>query len=193
MATAFAKASPDRVYRLSSANWMEVMGDREVQALWGIGARTAARLSEHGLHTVAQLAVADREDLAAWFGPTIGPRLRVLARGGASRTIATEEWVPRSRSKQVTYPSDLTDPVEIADQVALLTRDVCQEVFAEGRLATHVAVVVRTATFFTRVKTSKLSEPTREAAVVEAGARAVLQRFDITRPVRLLGVRVILA
>ena len=193
MATAFAKASPDRVYRLSSANWIEVMGGRDVRELWGIGARTAARLAEHGLRTVAELAVADREDLAAWFGPTIGPRLRVLARGGASRTISTDEWVPRSRSKQVTYPTDLTDPLEIADQVAALAQEVCQEVFAEGRVATHVAVVVRTSTFYTRVRTGKLPEPTREPAVVQAGARVVLQRFDITRPVRLLGVRVLLA
>jgi DNA polymerase-4 len=55
-----------------------------------------------------------------------------------------------------------------------------------------VAVVVRTATFYTRVKTGKLPEPTSEPAVVEAGALTVLERFDITRPVRLLGVRVLL-
>jgi DNA polymerase-4 len=193
MATVFAKASPDRVYRLSSANWMQIMGGRDVVELWGIGRRTAARLAEHELRTVAQLAAADREDLAAWFGPTIGPRLRVLARGGATRTVSTEERMPRSRSKQVTYPTDLSDPSEIADQLARLTRDVCKEVFAEGRVATHVSVVVRTSTFFTQVKTGKLLEPTKQPLVVEAKALDVLARFDITRPVRLLGVRVLLA
>jgi DNA polymerase-4 len=193
MATAFAKASPERVYRLSSANWMSVMGHREVSELWGVGARTAARLADHGIRTVAQLAVADREDLASWFGPTTGPRLRVLARGGSSRTVSTEEFVPRSRSKQVTFPRDLTDPVEIADQVATLSRDVCREVFAEGRVATHVSVVVRTSTFYTQTLTGKLAEPTTQPAVVEARARDVLDRFDITRPVRLVGVRVLLA
>lgn len=193
MATAFAKASHERVYRLSSANWTTVMGGRDVGDLWGIGSRTAARLAEHGVRTVAQLAAADREDLASWFGPTIGPRLRVLARGGASRTVSTEEWVPRSRSKQVTFPHDLTDPAEIADQLTILTQDVCREVFAEGRVATHVSVVVRTSTFYTRIKTGKLAEPTTEPDQVEARARDVLGRFEITRPVRLLGVRVLLA
>ena len=193
MATTLAKASPERVYRLSSANWMEVMGGRDVSELWGVGAKTAARLREHGLRTVVQLAVADREDLASWFGPTIGPRLRVLARGGASRTVSTEEFVPRSRSKQVTFPRDLTDPAEIADQVAILALDVCREVFAEGRAATHVSVVVRTSTFYTRTLTGKLAEPTTQPDLVAARAREVLDRFDITRPVRLLGVRVLLA
>ena len=41
MATGFAKASPERVFRLSSANWMAVMGQRPVTDLWGIGKRTA--------------------------------------------------------------------------------------------------------------------------------------------------------
>ena len=35
---------------------------------------------------------------------------------------------------------------------------------AEGRRVTHVAVKVRTATFFTRTKISKLDEPTTDAA-----------------------------
>jgi DNA polymerase-4 len=192
MATTFAKAAPDRVYRLSSANWQQVMGDREVVELWGVGARTAARLAEHGIRTVGQLATADRGALASWFGPTTGPRLRVLARGGASRSVSTEEWVPRSRSKQVTFESDLTDAAEIAARVSDLTRDVCREVFAQGRVATHVGVVVRTSTFFTRVRTGKLPQPSTDPEVVVATARAVLERFDITRPVRLLGVRVVL-
>jgi DNA polymerase-4 len=193
MATTFAKSSPDRIYRLSSANWVDVMGDRSVIELWGIGSRTAARLATQGVRTVAELAVANPDDLAAWFGPRVGPRLRVLARGGGSRTVSADERVPRSRSKQVTYPTDLTDPAEITGEVAALTRDVCREVFGEGRVATHVSVVVRTSTFYTRVKICKLPEPTTEPAVVEEGARSVLKRFDIIRPVRLLGVRVILA
>jgi DNA polymerase-4 len=193
MATAFAKASSERVYRLSSANWVQVMGERDVGALWGIGSRTAARLAEHGIRTVTELAHAEREDLATWFGPTTGPRLRALARGGVSRTVSSEERPARSRSKQVTFASDLTDPTEIAGQVSALTADVCREVFGDGRVATHVSVVVRTSSFFTQVKTGKLAEPTSDPAVVAARALAVLERFEISRPVRLLGVRVLLA
>ena len=59
--------------------------------------------------------------------------------------------------------------------------------------ATHVGVTVRTRSFFTQIKTGKLSEVTSDPDVVESGARAVLARFDIQRPVRLLGVRLDLA
>ena len=193
MATGFAKTAPERVYRFDSTNWMPVMGDRDVVELWGIGKRTAARLAAHGVHTVTDLALADHDDLATWFGPTSGPRLRVLARGGGSRTVTTEAWLARSKSHQVTFPEDLTDPTAIADQIAAMARQLCAEVAADGRQVTHVGVVVRTRTFFTRVLTGKLPEITTDPDVVEAGARRVLERFEITRPVRLLGVRLDLA
>ncbi len=190
MATTFAKASKEKVFRLSTVNWLPLMGERDVTALWGIGKRTATRLAEHDVHTVIDLATADRDNLARWFGPTIGPSLRVLARGGAARTIDAAERIARSRSKQVTYRHDLTDPDEICRQIDSLTRDVCAEVFAAGRAASHVGVVVRTASFFTQVKTGKLAEPTTETDRVVERALVVLDRFEITRPVRLLGIRV---
>jgi DNA polymerase IV len=193
MATRFAKEKPERIYRLDSANWMSVMGDRDVTELWGIGARTAARLAAHHLRTVTDLAQANRDDLADWFGPTTGPHLRALARGGGSRTVTAEPWVAKSKSRQVTFPTDLTDPAVIADQVASLARDLCTEITSDGRQATHVAVTVRSRTFFTQVKSAKLPEATTDKDLVEDAARRILARFVITRPVRLLGVRLDLA
>lgn len=193
MATGFAKSSAEKVFRLSSTNWMAVMGARPVTDLWGIGTRTGARLSDHGIATVTDLAVADRGDMAAWFGPTIGPGLRALARGGTARTVDPVERVAKSRSRQVTFPSDLTDPAEIRERIAALTSEVLADVTADGRLATHVGVIVRTATFFTQTKTGKLPAPTDEPDAMVAKAWEVLARFEITRPVRLLGVRLDLA
>jgi DNA polymerase IV len=193
MATRFAKTAPERIYRLDSSNWISIMGNRGVVELWGIGKRTAARLAAHQLHTVSDLALADRDDLAAWFGPTIGPRLRVLARGGSSRAVTTEPWLARSKSRQVTFAQDLTDPNEIGQEVAAMASELCEEIKADGRQVTHVGVTVRTRSFFTQVKTSKLPDVTTDPRIVEAGARAVLARFEINRPVRLLGVRLDLA
>jgi DNA polymerase-4 len=187
MATRFAKTAPDHIYRLDSSNWIPMMGHRDVAELWGIGKRTTARLAAQNLRTVTELALADRDDLAAWFGPTIGPRLRVLARGGSSRAITTEPWLARSKSRQVTFASDLTDLDEIGQKVAAMARELCEELEADGRQVTHVGVTVRTRSFFTQVKTSKLPEVTIDPRIVEAGARTALARFDINRPVRLLG------
>ena len=189
MATGFAKASPEKVFRLSSANWMMIMGERPVTDLWGIGKRIGARLGSYGITTVQYLATADREELARWFGPTIGPGLRALARGGTSRTVVAEERLAKSHSKQITYPQDLTEAAAIHEQVTALTREVLSQVVAEERVVTQVAVIVRTSTFFTQTKTGRLASATTEPEPVVAKALEVLGRFEISRPVRLLGVR----
>ena len=74
-----------------------------------------------------------------------------------------------------------------------MARELCADIKADGRQVARVGVTVRTRSFFTQVKTIKLLEATTDPGVVEAGARAVLARFDINRPVRLLGVRLDLA
>jgi DNA polymerase-4 len=189
-ATGFAK--PGGVARLARSDWLATMGPRPVTALWGIGNRTAARLREAGIETVLDLARADHEDLARRFGPTIGPHLRVLGLGGGDAPLVDEPHVARGRSREITFERDLTDPAEIAVQVTRLATEVTESVVAEGRLVTHVSVKVRTPTFFTRTKISKLPQATADPAEVSRMAAVVLSRFELTRPVRLLGVRVVL-
>jgi len=188
MATGFAK--PDGVYRLWSENWTAVMAERPVRELWGIGGKTAGKLAEQQIYTIAELAAADHRVLAGRFGPTIGPSLKLLAMGGASTSIATEQWIAKSRSKQTTYPTDLTDPAQIADAVNDLATALADDVRTDGRIVTHVGVTVRTSSFYTRTKTGKLAAPTSNPEDIRHGAGVVLDRFDITHPVRLLGVRV---
>lgn len=190
-ATGFAK--PGGIARLTRRDWLPVMGTRPVTAVWGIGARTAQRLGELGVHTVHDLAHADTDALARAFGPAIGPHLRILGLGGDDSPIVDEPWVARSRSREETFVRDLSDPAEVAAAVEGLAREVTASVVAEGRRITHVAVKVRTASFFTRTKIAKLGDgPTTDADVVAARALAVLGRFELDRPVRLLGVRVML-
>jgi DNA polymerase-4 len=163
-----------------------------VTAINGIGPRIADRLGQLGITTVAQLAASDHHELARRFGPTIGPNLRLLGIGGGDSPIVDAPHVPRSRSREVTFPRDLTDPGDVVAHVARLAQEVTASVAELDRRITHVGVKVRTATFFTRSKIGKLTEPTIDASVVVAKALDVLTRFEGGRPVRLLGVRVVL-
>ena len=87
----------------------------------------------------------------------------------------------------------MADPIELDAHLVRLAAEVTTSVVAEGRVVTHVAVKVRTASFYTRTKISKLPAPTTDPAEVARTARLVLGRFELTRAVRLLGVRVVLA
>ncbi|MCX4096465.1 DNA polymerase IV [Nocardia sp. alder85J] len=177
------------IFRLTADNWSALMAGRPTSALWGIGSRIAKRLSELGIDTVAQLAAADRDRLAAAFGPSTGPYLWVLGHGAGDTDVVTAPHVPVGRSKSETFPRDLTDRAEIETQVARLATAVAEEVAADGRITTRVGVIVRTSTFFTRTKQRKLPAPTTDIAEIVHTALEVLGRFELDRPIRLLGVR----
>jgi DNA polymerase-4 len=187
IATSFAK--PAGCFRLTAANWSAVMGDRPTEALWGVGAKTARKLADLGIDTVRQLAAADLERMRSRFGPTIGPWLIMLGRGVGSTTVSAAPWVRRGLSHQTTYPHDLTDRTAIEAELTALAGRVTADVVAEGRWIERVGIVVRFQSFYTPTRTTKLSEPTQDPATVANAAVGLLDRLDLRRPVRLLGVR----
>jgi len=187
VATGFAK--PAGIFVLTDGNWMDMLGDRPVDALWGVGPKTSKRLAALDITTVRQLAHTDAEMLTAAFGPRTGLWLLLLAKGGGDSDVSAEPWIPRSRSHVVTFPEDLTDRSQIDAAVQLLVRQTLDEVIAQDRVVSRVAVTVRTSTFYTRTKIRKLASPTTDLALITDTASAVLDQFELHRPVRLLGVR----
>jgi DNA polymerase-4 len=187
LATGFGK--PAGIYRLTKDNWVAVMAHRPTSALWGIGPKTTKKLAEMGLETVAQLARSDPADLAARFGPNMGPWYRTLALGAGDTNVEATPWVAKSRSREVTFQENLTDRGQIDEQVVALAKRVAQDVLDEGRPAARVAVKVRFAPFITLTRSMTLAGPTCDAAEIERAALEVLDKFEHTRPIRLLGVR----
>ncbi len=191
VATGFAK--PAGIFVLTDANWMSLMGQRPVDALWGVGPKTAKKLAMLGVTTVWELAHSDAELLTSTFGPRTGLWLLLLAKGGGDNHVRAEPWIPRSRSHVVTFPRDLTGRAEIDSAVTELAERALGDVVVAGRIVTRVAVTVRTATFYTRTKIRKLDAPTTDHDTIVAAALRVLSLFELDRPVRLLGVRLELA
>ena len=191
VATGFGK--PGGMYQLTDSNWMAVMGDREVDALWGVGPKTAKKLAGLGITTVADLAATDAAVLTAAFGPTTGLWLLLLAKGGGDTSVSAQPWVPRSRSHVITFPQDLTERADIDAAVVDLARQTLDEIVDQGRVVTRVAVTVRTKTFFTRTKIRKLPSAGTDGELITQTALQLLDEFELDRPVRLLGVRLELA
>jgi DNA polymerase-4 len=145
IATSFGK--PAGVGRLTTATWFDVLGDRPPDAIWGIGAKTVAKLAALGITTVRQLAAADMAALAREFGPTTGPWLVLLGNGRGESEVDSTPYVPRSHGREVTYQRNLADWTEVAAEVARLARQVAAEV--TGRPVARVVVKVRYAPFET--------------------------------------------
>ncbi len=187
IATGFGK--PRGIGRLTTDRWFEVMGDRPTTALWGIGAKTARRLADLGITTVAGLAAADTAMLAEALGPTMGPWFRRLGRGVDSSPVDPTPWVPRAHGRETTFQTDLTDWDAVASEARRLAGLVAEDLAAEGRPAARVGVKVRYAPFETRQRSLTLPEPSGSAEVIAEAACRLLERLDHDRRVRLLGVR----
>jgi DNA polymerase-4 len=191
IATGFGK--PAGVYRLTTTTWFTVLGDRPPDAIWGIGAKTTAKLAGLGIGTVRQLAAADPDRLAREFGPTTGPWLVLLGNGLGESEVDPTPYVPRSHGREVTFQRNLADWTEIAAQVSRLARQVAAEV--TDRPVARVVVKVRYAPFVTVTHGAPLplgqQLPLADhwADTVERAAEAALAKFIPGRPVRLLGVR----
>jgi nucleotidyltransferase/DNA polymerase involved in DNA repair len=187
IATSFGK--PAGMFRLTGDNWYEVLGERPTDALWGIGRKTAQKLDDLSLHTVAELAAADPARLAASFGPATGPWLVQTARGIAPAEVTDEPYQARGHGRETTFQENIRDWERVRAEIVRLAGQVSQDVAAEDRPAARVIVKVRYAPFFTYSRGVPLAEPTMDPAAIEAGALAALDRFDRRDPVRLLGVR----
>jgi DNA polymerase-4 len=155
----------------------------------GIGPKTAARLSELGLDTLAGVAAAPERVLVERFGPNLGRELGRRARFehdgevGAARKVVSE-------SRERTFDRDLSDPIELREALARMAEELCAGLQAHGRSGRTIAIKVRLDDFTTVTRARTLPQPTCEPGVVSEVALALLREYSPPRPVRLLGVRV---
>lgn len=185
-ATDFGK--PRGVFRLTTENWLEVMGHRGTKELWGIGSKISQRLAKLGVSTVDELARADLDTLAAEFGPKMGPWYRQLGRGDGSSVVDDTPWVARGHGRETTFQQNIVDPEAIRDAARGLIRQVLEDVVAEGRPVVGVGIKVRYAPFLTKTFVHKVAV-TFDRDIVEAEILRLVDRIEPDRPLRLLGVR----
>lgn len=186
VATGFGK--PAGVFRLTAANWLDVMGSRSTKELWGIGTKVSGRLAKLGITTVAELAAADPQQLVPEFGPRMGPWYAELGRGDGASVVDPTPWVARGHSRETTFQQDLTGLAQVDDAVRQLAAQVLEDVAAEGRPVVGLTLKVRYAPFATKTHGRKLPE-TFDRDKILAQAMDLAALIEAGRPIRLLGLR----
>jgi DNA polymerase-4 len=166
------------------------MDHRPIRDLWGIGSRMERNLNELGVTTVADLAAADVDGLKKRFGPKMGAWYAALGRGLGDTQVTDIPREPVSRSHEETFPADLVELPDIERELRRIAEEVTREVVADGRTIQRVWVKLRFISFYTPIKSRKLKSPTQDPEVIASTALDLLQKFEIRRPIRLLGVRV---
>ncbi len=155
----------------------------------GIGPKTAARLAELGLTTLADVGAAPEHTLVERFGPNLGVELGRRARFehdgvvGAARKVVSE-------SRERTFDYDVHDLALMRESLSVMADELCTSMIAHGRSGRTIGIKVRLDDFTTVTRAHTIEAPTNDAELVTAVALRMLAEYAPPRPVRLLGVRV---
>jgi DNA polymerase-4 len=162
-----------------------------VKALNGVGPKAAERLAALGLDTLGQVAAADPTELVRHFGKTYGAWLFEAAHGRDERPLVTERE-PKSISRETTFERDL-HAREDRDLLSKILLDLCQglarDLARKGVRAKGVGIKLRYDDFRIVTRDTTLDLPTCDPEALREAARACLKRVDLSRRLRLLGVR----
>ncbi len=161
----------------------------KVDALWGVGPKTASKLRARGVMTLTDVRARSLEELRDIVG-SLADWLVELAHGRDPRPVEPNRPT-KSSGSEVTYEIDLTDANEIRQEIAEMARDAAEWLGRRNLLARTVVIKVRYDDFTTVTRSHSTPRPTREAGEIVERALALLERTEAgPRPVRLLGVSV---
>src|SRR5699024_6564613 len=90
---------------IGKAETLDLLADKPISIIFGIGQVSAATLRRDGLHTIGQLQQMEPQDLIRRYGDT-GARLARLSRGQDARTVSPDHAM-KSVSCETTFNSDI--------------------------------------------------------------------------------------
>ena len=182
-------------------NGISIVHEQDVQTLiWplpcrkinGIGPKTDARLQECGIHTIGELAAREPAWLIEHFGPSHGAWLHQAAWGLDERPVVTESE-PVSMSRETTFERDLhavRDRATLSVIFTELAEQVAADLQRKGYVGKTIGIKLRFDDFKIATRDQTIAEPTADAHRIRQVAGQCLKRVDLSRRLRLLGVRV---
>jgi DNA polymerase-4 len=158
----------------------------------GIGPKSDAALAAHGIHTIGELAARDAAWLREQFGERHGGWMHRAAWGLDDRPVVTESE-PVSMSRETTFSRDLHAVSDKAELGAIFTR-LCEQVAADlarkGFAGRTIGIKLRYDDFRIVTRDQSIPQAVQDAATIRRVAGQCLKRVDLSRRLRLLGVRV---
>jgi DNA polymerase-4 len=186
---ASAWRKPDGLTVIAPERVEQFLQKLPVDALWGVGPVTAARLRERGIERLIQVRTADPTVLREAVGGQ-SEWLRALADGIDNRPVVPDR-AAKSCGTENTFSQDLTDLNEIRSAIDGMARGDAAWLERKSLVCRTVTIKVRYADFTTITRSHSQLPATRSADEIASRAVSLLERTDAgRRAVRLLGVSV---
>jgi DNA polymerase-4 len=186
---ASTRSKPDGLLVVPKGGELEFLHPLGIEALWGVGERTAEVLRRLGLRTVGDVAAAPLGMLRQALGEASAQHLHHLAWARDNRQVSTER-VDKSISAETTFDVDVADPEVIRRMLLALSTKVGARLRGAGHTGRTVAIKVRLADFRTLSRSRTLGGATDVAREIFDTAWQLYRALNPGERIRLLGVRV---
>ncbi|MBP7668537.1 MAG: DNA polymerase IV [Burkholderiaceae bacterium] len=183
---------PDGLCLLTQADIPQRIWPLPARRINGIGPKAGAKLEALGISTIGQIAERDRAWLVQHFGAHYGGWLHDASHGVDDRPVVTHSE-PVSMSRETTFDRDLHARRDKAELGAIFTRlaeQVASDLQRKGYQGRTIGIKLRFEDFKTVTRDMTVDLPTADAGTIRLAAGLCLKRVDLTRRIRLLGVRV---
>ena len=182
---------PDGLVYVRPGEVFRFLDPMPVSRLWGIGKRTAPKLTALGILTIGQLRRCDVSLLRPVFGNR-ADHFHLLSRGEDDREV--QSWRPdKSISHEVTFDTDLMDRGELLAELLRQSEKVSRRLRAQELMARTVVVKIRDAGFHTVTRSRSMRAYSNNTRTLYRMSRALFESWrdqHRTTPVRLIGMGV---
>ena len=182
---------PDGLTLLASGEIAARIWPLPARRINGIGPKASQRLAAMGIATVGDLAAADPYALVAAFGTSYGAWLHDAAHGRDERPVVTYSE-PKSISRETTFDRDLhavRDRPQLTRLLDALCIELAGDLARKGYAGRTIGIKLRFDDFRIVTRDQTLAAHTMDARAIRRAAGECLKRVDLTRRLRLLGVR----
>jgi DNA polymerase IV len=182
---------PDGLTLLTAAEIDARIWPLPARKINGIGPKATARLEALGIRSIGDLAAADPALLCAEFGSSYGAWLHEAAHGRDDRPVVTFSE-PKSISRETTFERDLhavRDRPVLTGLLDELCLALAGDLSRKGYASRTIGIKLRFDDFKIVTRDLTLPAHTMDARSIRRAAGECLKRVDLTRRLRLLGVR----
>jgi len=182
---------PDGLTIIAPERVAEVLENLPVKELCGIGKKVDRQLALFGIETCGQLGRFPVPLLRQKFG-VIGDRLSRMGRGIDDAPVVPpeEEEEVKSVGHSMTLDRDITGRDGLCKYLLQLAAMVGRRARRYRVTGKTVHLTVRYGDFTTVGRQQTWRSPTNQSEEIYRDALAILDTFDLSQPIRLLGVRI---
>jgi DNA polymerase-4 len=166
----------------------DLLTDKPVGFIFGVGPATQERLAQRGFRTVGDLQRADEIEMMRQF-PSDGRRLWQLARGIDARKVVADRGA-KTISSETTFEADIRDFAPLEKILWRLCEKVSARLKNSGLAGSTITLKLKTADFRQRTRSQSIHEPTQLANRIFSIVREMLLKEIDGTAFRLMGAGV---